>query len=203
MKKFKIFTIAMLLATTTTTLNSCGGDEKKEEDKKDEKKVENTTESNTESENTDDIDYTSEADGVDGVGDFYGLKKDLTDLFITNIKNGNIVLGKTTKSEMVNIIGGENFDKKYDGLRVSGYVTYTEDDVVSSITLDYFYDTESALSLLDIDKEDITASISEYLGVEGVAEGDYTDAPTNWSFNNQTISQSNFDDGYTIEINNY
>ncbi len=204
MNKFKIFTIAMLLATTTTTLNSCGGDEKKEEDKKEEdkkeeKKEENTTESNTESENTDDIDYTSEADGV---GDFYGLKKDLTDLFITNIKNGNIVIGKTTKAEMVNIIGGENFDKEYDGLRVSGYVSYTE-DVVSSITLDYFYDTESALSLLDIDKEDITASISEYLGVEGVAEGDYTDAPTNWSFNNQTISQSNFDDGYTIEINNY
>jgi hypothetical protein len=201
MKKFKIFTIAMLLVAASNTFTSCGGgDDKKDDNKKEEeKKADDSTVADNEIENNDDldIDYTSEADGV---GDFYGLKKDLTDLFITNIKNGNIVLGKTTKAEMVKLIGSENFNKEYDGLRVSGYVIYTG-DIVSSITLDYFYDTESALSLLDIDKEDITASISEYLGTSGESDGDYKDAGTTWKVGSQIIEQSNFPDGYTISVN--
>lgn len=204
MKKFKIFTIAMLLGAFSVTLNSCGGgNEKKDDDKKEEKKEEKKEDKKDELENDisdDEIIYEVDDISADLIGDFYGLKKDLTDLFITNIKNGNIVLGKTTKAEMIKLIGGENFEKEYDGLRVSGYVTYMG-DVLNSITLDYFYDTESALSLLNIDKEDITASVSEYLGVEGKSDGDYKDAPIYWSFNNQTITQSNFNDGYTISLN--
>ncbi|CAG5076256.1 hypothetical protein [Parvicella tangerina] len=132
------------------------------------------------------------------VGDFYNLKKDLTDLFLTNVKNGSIELGSTTKSEMAAITGDETgFDKEYDGLRVSGYFSYNG-DVLSSITLDYFYDCDGALSLLDMDKEDLTEEINTGLGVTGEKDGDYEDAATEWTINGMSVRQANFSDGYSI-----
>ncbi len=134
----------------------------------------------------------------DCVGDFYNLKKDLSDLFLANVKNGKIKLGSTTKSEMASLVGSsDGYDKEYDGLRVSGYFSY-EGDVLSSISLDYFYDCDGALSLLDMDKEDITEEINTGLGVTGEKDGDYEDAGTNWTINGMSVRQANFSDGYSV-----
>jgi hypothetical protein len=142
-------------------------------------------------------DYDSDYDS-DCVGDFYNLKNDLKDLFLANVKNGSIKLGSTTQSEMASMTGdGDGFDKEYDGLSVSGYYSY-DGDVLSSITLDYFYDCEGAMSLLDMDKEDITDLINETLGVTGEKDGDYEDAGTDWSINGMTVRQANFSDGYGV-----
>lgn len=142
-----------------------------------------------------DDDYS---DDENCVGDFYNLKKDLKDLFLANVKNGSIKLGSTTKSQMATMTGdGDGFDKEYDGLSVSGYYSY-DGDVLSSITLDYFYDCEGAMSLLDMDKEDITEVINEALGVTGEKDGDYEDAGIDWSINGMNVRQANFSDGYGV-----
>ncbi|MCB9194772.1 MAG: hypothetical protein H6598_00925 [Flavobacteriales bacterium] len=145
----------------------------------------------------DDSEYDSDSDCV---GDFYGLKNDLRDIFIANIKSGTIKLGKTTKAQMKTLTGDDtSFDQEYDGLRVSGYFNYNG-DVLSSITLDYFYECDGAMSLLDMDKEDISSLINDGLGVTGSKDGDYDDAGTEWSISGQTVRQANFSDGYGIYL---
>lgn len=132
------------------------------------------------------------------VGDIFTLKNDLRDIFLTNIKNGTITIGKTTSTEMASIVGdADYFDQEYDGLRVSGTMSY-DGDVLSSISLDYFYDCEGAMSFLAGDKTSITDLIDTELGVTGESEGDYEDAGTDWSFNGMSISQMNFSDGYGV-----
>lgn len=147
-------------------------------------------------------DYSDDTEDYDDncVGDFYNLKKDLKDVFLANVKNGSIKLGSTTKSQMQSITGdADGFDKEYDGLSVSGYYSY-DGDVLSSVTLDYFYDCEGAMSLLDMDKGDITDAINETLGVTGEKDGDYDDAGTSWSISGITVRQANFSDGYGVYI---
>lgn len=145
-----------------------------------------------------DMDYDSDSDNDGCVGDFYNLKKDLKDIFLANIKSGSMKIGSTTKAQMKSMTGDDSgFTKEYDGLRVSGYYSFNG-DVLSSITLDYFYECDGALSLLDMDKGDISDAINEGLGVTGEKDGDYDDAGTNWSISGQTVRQANFSDGYGI-----
>lgn len=190
MKNFKVFTVAMLfLAGATTTFTSCGGEEKTED------KKEESTEANVEEEVVEEI-----VEEDDCVGDYFGLESDLRDVFIANVQSGAIKIGKTTKSEMETLTGSaDGFDKEYEGLRVSGYYTY-DGDVLSAINLDYFYECEGALSLLDIDKSSITSSINTTLGVDGVSEGDYENAGTNWSYNGTSVRQANYSDGYGVYV---
>lgn len=197
MKNFKVFTVAMLfLAGVTTTFTSCGGGEEKGEDKK-----ENTEANTNETDETEEPIEEPETAGTDDcLGDYFALQSDLTDVFMTNVKSGSIVVGKTTKSEMETLTGDANgFDKEYDGLRVSGYYSY-EGDVLQSISLDYFYECDGALDLLAVDKSSITSSINSSLGIDGVADGDYEDAGTNWTINGMTVRQANFSDGYGIYV---
>lgn len=191
MKNFKVFTVAMLfLAGVTTTFTSCGGSEEKKED---EKSTEATSEETTE-------EVVEESTEATCLGDYFGLKNDLNDIFLANVKSGAITVGKTTKAEMESIAGSaDGFDKEYEGLRVNGYFSF-EGDVLSSISLDYFYECEGALDLLSVDKSSITSTINTTLGVDGVADGDYDDAGTTWSINGQTVRQANFSDGYGVYI---
>ncbi|MCB9188475.1 MAG: hypothetical protein H6600_04895 [Flavobacteriales bacterium] len=141
------------------------------------------------------IDKVDEGFGDDiCVGDIFTLKSDLADVFLVNIKNGKIKLGKTTKSEMEAIAGnGDSFDEEYDGLSVSGKFTY-DGNVISKISLDYYYDCEGALDYLDIDKESITDLIDTELGVTGEADGN----GASWSINGVSVTQFNFSDGYGV-----
>lgn len=196
MKNFKVFTVAMLfLAGVTTTFTSCGGEEKEEE--------KDSTEAKADDKETEE-EVVVEEEVVTGdddcVGDYFTLQSDLTDLFMANVQNGSIAIGTTTKSDMEAITGdADGFDKEYDGLSVSGYFSY-DGDVLESISLDYFYDCEGALSLLSIDKSSITSSINTSLGIDGVLEGDYEDAGTEWSTNGMTVRQANYSDGYGVYI---
>lgn len=148
----------------------------------------------------DDYEDDYEDSDSDCVGDFYNLKNDLRDIFIANIKSGAIKLGKTTKSEMKSLTGDDaGFDKEYDGLRVSGYYSFNG-DVLSSITLDYFYECDGAMSLLDMDKEDITDLINDGLGSTGEKDGDYDDAGVEWTVGSQSVRQANFSDGYGVYL---
>lgn len=187
MKNFKIFTVAMLfLAGATTTFTSCGGEEKAEE--KTEAKEEVAV----------DTAVVEEDNTADCVGDYFGLESDLRDIFLANVQNGAIKIGKTTKAEMEKLTGStDTFSKEYEGLRVSGYYTF-EGDVLQGINLDYFYECEGALSLLDMDKSNITSAVNTTLGVDGVSEGDYEGAGTNWSVNGMNVRQANYSDGYGV-----
>lgn len=193
MKNFKVFTVAMLfLAGVTTTFTSCGGGEEKEEKE--------NTEAKANEEEVVEEEVVEEESTSDCLGDYFGLQTDLSDVFMNNVKSGSIAIGKTTKSEMETLTGdADGFDKEYDGLRVSGYYSY-EGDVLQSISLDYFYECDGALDLLSVDKSSITSSINSSLGVDGVADGDYEDAGTNWSVNGMTVRQANFSDGYGIYV---
>lgn len=134
------------------------------------------------------------------VGDFYGLKKDLVDKLMTNIKSGKIKVGTTTKAEIATLTGdGDAFNAEYDGLTVSGYYTYTADKL-SNISLNYFYKCEGALSLLSVDKTDLADAIGAALGVTGKKNGTTEDAGTTWTVGKQSIQQTNFSDGYSIYI---
>jgi hypothetical protein len=197
MKNFKVFTVAMLfLAGVTTTFTSCGGGEDKEEDKEN---TEASSEETTETEEAE-VEEPEVSETDDCLGDYFGLQSDLTDLFMANVKSGAIVVGTTTKAEMESMTGdADGFDKEYDGLRVSGYYSY-EGDVLQSISLDYFYECDGALDLLSVDKSSITSSINSSLGVDGVADGDYEDAGTEWSINGMTVRQANFSDGYGVYV---
>lgn len=135
----------------------------------------------------DDYDYDDEESCV---GDFYGLKTDLKDYFLVNIKNGSIVMGETTQDEMESLTGdADGFDAEYNGLSVLGSYEY-EGGVITSINLDYFYDCEGALEFLDMDTESITDLINTELGVNS-QDG-------TWSINGLTVEQMNFDDGYGV-----
>lgn len=145
----------------------------------------------------DDIEPTT--DDILCVGDFANLKMDLLNVFITNIKNGSIKIGKTTKSDMQSLTGdGELYDKDYDGLWVMGSYSYDENGRLTDITLDYFYDCSGALILLDADKLEITEMINDAIGSTGVKETGYEEPSTFWSVNGQNLSQESYDDGFAI-----
>ena len=66
---------------------------------------------------------------------------------------------------MKSLTGGDDygFNEKYDGLSVSGSFTF-EDDIIQSISLNYFYNTcGGAKSLLSDDKKDIKTAITNAL----------------------------------------
>lgn len=147
----------------------------------------------------DPVSSAEEEEDITCVGDFYNLKKDLTDMFINNMKNGLIKIGTTTKSQMQSLTGdGELFDKDYDGLWVAGSYSYDDNGVLTSIALDYFYDCSGALILLDIDKGDITTLINDALGSNGFKDTDDVDATVRWNVNGQSLRQEGYEDGYAI-----
>jgi hypothetical protein len=132
-------------------------------------------------------------------GDYYSMEIDLVDLFMYNIAYGNIVLGETTWSEMDDYTGyGGGFDTDYDGMYVSGYFEYDEDDVIQYISLDYYYECEGVMEYVDMDQESITSAIDYALDVEG-EYSDYDDDIT-WKYDDMTITQTNYSDGFAIYI---
>lgn len=135
------------------------------------------------------------------VGDMYTLKLDLKELFLTNINNGSIKIGSTTKAEMLTLTGNEtNYAKDYAGLRVSGYYSFNENGTLSAIDLDYFYECEGALSLMEMDIEDIMNLINEAFGSTGVKDSDTVESTIHWTIDGQSVSQMNFSDGYSISL---
>ncbi len=148
------------------------------------------------------VDPPSSGDGsldISCVGDFYNLKKDLKEIFVANMKSGAIKIGSTTKSQMQTITGnGESFYKEYDGLWATATYTYDDNSKLTSLIIDYFYDCEGALVLLDMDKEDVTKVINEAIGSEGFKDSDSIDATVRWNVGGQSLRQMGFEDGYSI-----
>ncbi len=148
------------------------------------------------------VDDVPEDGGCEGkVGDFYGLTNDLSDLLLTNLQSGKITLGKTTETEMAAIFGEATaYNKEFDGIRLSAYFTY-EGDKLSSIRYDYFYDCESAKSLLSTDKTDIKTKVETVLGATATVSGSGEFEAFDWTLKGFKVSQSNFSDGYALSIN--
>lgn len=146
--------------------------------------------------------YEDPGTGCEGkVGDFFGLTNDLSDLLLTNLQSGKITLGKTTESEITAIFGDANsYNKEFDGIRLSAYFTY-EGTALSSIRYDYFYDCESAKSLLGTDKSDIKAKVESVLGATATVSGSGEFEAYDWALKGYKVSQSNFSDGYALSIN--
>lgn len=142
--------------------------------------------------------YGEEEEGC--YGDYYALENDLVYDFMNNIANGNIRVGSTTRSDMEYYVGeSESYYRDYYGVHVSGYMYYTG-GVLSSISLDYYYDCEGVMGYVDLDKNSITYAIEEALDKSGTYDGDYEDAAVNWTFNGMSIRQSNYSDGYSVYI---
>jgi hypothetical protein len=135
--------------------------------------------------------------GANCVGDFYNLKKDLTDLFLDNIKSEKILVGKTTKAEMIKMFGGTNYNKEYDGLSLTGKFSF-ENEKLSSINLDYKYNCDGALSFLSQDNIEIEQDITNFFILEPKSniQSNYKE----WKTKNHSITLSNFSDGYNISI---
>ncbi len=147
------------------------------------------------------VEDTGSADCEGKVGDFFGLTEDLSNLLLSNLKSGKIALGKTTETEMAAIFGdAAAYNKEFDGIRVSGYFTY-EGGKLSSIRYDYFYDCESAKSLLSTDKTDIKAKVETILGATAKTSGEGDFVAYDWDLKSYKVSQSNFSDGYALSIN--
>jgi hypothetical protein len=146
----------------------------------------------------DDIDYSSDEDCAP---DFYALRDDLVMKLTDNIKKGSIKIGKTTKSEMASLTGSsDNFNFDYKGMYVTGSILYSG-DVLSSISLNYFYTCESAMNLLYLDKSELGTDINSSLGVDGVKDGDDATGTVTWKIGKQTLKQNNFSDGYSFYFN--
>lgn len=146
----------------------------------------------------DDIDPVSEGDCSPN---FFALRDDLVDNLITNIGNGKIKLGKTTKEEIIALTGdGNDFNHDYKGMNVSGYYSYT-DNVLTSFSLNYFYTCDAAMDLLSLDKSDLYTAINNAIGVDGEKDGTGDDAGVTWKVDGQTLKQSNFSDGYAFYFN--
>jgi hypothetical protein len=147
------------------------------------------------------VEDTGSADCEGKVGDFFGLTNDLSDLLLTNLKSGKISIGKTTETEMAAIFGdAAAYNKEFDGIRVSAYFTY-EGVKLSSIRYDYFYDCESAKSLLSTDKTDVKAKVETILGATAKTTGEGDFITYDWDLKSYKVSQSNFSDGYALSIN--
>lgn len=135
--------------------------------------------------------------GANCVGDFYNLKKDLTDLFLDNIKSEKILVGKTTKAEMIKMFGGTNYNKEYDGLSLTGNFSF-ENEKLSSINLDYKYNCDGALSFLSQDIIEIEQDITYVfiLDPKSNIQSNYKE----WKTKNHSITLTNFIDGYSVSI---
>lgn len=155
----------------------------------------------------DDYDYGDDYDEYDDdyydpdcIGDFYNMKKDLTDNFIDKLKDGTIKLGQTSETEMKSIIGDEyDYNEEFDGISLMASFTY-DGGRLSDIELDYFYECEGAMDLLDIDKESIKDHLDSEFSSIGEQEGDYEDADTYWYYKGMVITLAVYDDGYGIYI---
>lgn len=131
--------------------------------------------------------------------DFYALKDDLINKIVTNIDNGKIKIGKTTKAEIKTLTGdANNFTYYYDGMNVSGYYSYA-DDLLTGFSFNYFYTCNDAMNLLSLDKSELTTSISDLFNIEGKKEGSNYEGVT-WEIDGQTLKQSNFNDGYAYYL---
>ncbi len=145
--------------------------------------------------------YESTADCEGAVGDFFGLVEDLTNLLLSNLVNGKIRLGSTTAAQMAAIFGdSKSYTKEFDGIRLSAYFVY-EEGILSSIRYDYFYDCESAKSLLSEDKLDVKNKVETILSTQAKSSGSGDFIGYDWNLNTYRISQSNFTDGYALSIN--
>ncbi len=135
--------------------------------------------------------------GVSCVGDFYNLKKDLSELFLDNVTSEKIQIGKTTKSEIINMFGSTNYTKDYEGLNLKG-IFYFDNDLLNNITLDYKYTCEGALSLLSQDIIEIEQEITYALNVDpnSKVQSNYKE----WKIKNLSITLTNFSDGYSVYI---
>ncbi len=132
--------------------------------------------------------------------DFYALRDDLVNKLVNNIANGKIAIGKTTKEEMATLTGdGNDFNYDYKGMNVSGYYSY-EEGALSSISLNYFYNCESAMNLLSLDKSELGTDISAALNVDGEKDGTGENAGVTWKVGSQEFRQSNFNDGYAFHL---
>ncbi len=135
--------------------------------------------------------------GESCVGDFYNLKKDLNEVFLDLIVNGTIEIGVTSKDDITKIFEAENYSIDYEGLSLSVIFLY-DGGILSSITLDYLYVCDGAITFLEEDCIEITNEITNTLSITGNANEDNT--LTTWKIKNQTITQTNFEDGYSITI---
>lgn len=143
-----------------------------------------------------DPDYEYEEDD-DCVGDFYNVKSDLKDLFLSNIDLGNIKIGQSSPSDVSYYVGGDGLTlyKDYDGIWMDVEFTYSG-GLLSGMDIDYYYDCDGALTLLEYDIEDIKDLIEDVLDFSG----DYYDGDYEWPMYGQTLEQMNFDDGYGIYL---
>lgn len=154
-----------------------------------------------------DYDYPVEvAAEEDCYGDYYSLETDLINIFMDEIAYGNIVLGETTWSEMYDLTDyPDGFDEDYDGMYVSGYFEYDEDDVLQYMSFEYYYECEGVLDYVDMDQSSLTYAIEASLDQEGTYdEYDdyyYDDNPgVEWYVDDMTIRQANFSDGFAIYV---
>lgn len=142
---------------------------------------------------------TGESD--DCAPDFYALRDELVDKIITNIGNGKIKIGKTTKEEITALTGdGTDFNHDYKGMNVSGYYSYTG-GVLTSFSFNYYYTCDAAKDILSLDKSELTTDISAELNVDAESDGTGEDAGKSWKIDGQTLKQSNFSDGYAYYFN--